>query len=497
MNLATIVSVKAGHTVPRAYLELVLKNCNVAGFAIQEDGKLTTDQNDVPPNIDDVLSLDEESKDCNRTYYFGNFGEGFNSDDVQPFVMRVGEDDSEDILAIFAEGDFPGYTQENGRSDEYNLMEEIILPTLMQSYEHCEGDLDKFFAGLDNKLFKKNLLNTGSHRCVFQFVPSSGDPVAIGNNDLGGEFEWGAVSQLHGYSEGKAAPAAPAKKGWWNRGSKATSTPAPKKEEEAKPDAAPDPKKTETAPVVPIKTADEYEEISPPPTLHGKPKKAWIRRQLGLSANDKLPAGWKEPNFKIRVKKRAVVHSLQDLDKLGAVNTEAANDKPAATAKAGAPRTQINKPQGNKLKAAADAATQIMPILSAEERKEVDDYLTKYLNGSEVTNNPLEIQKEEQKYPYWSEATGRPFEEILSMPISLLFALAEMKPKAVVLMLIEARRKWVEASGTKLEDLVNTDVEETEEDAEAPVETVVEQVKNVVKSGAKKLTFNRQQRKAS
>lgn len=485
MNIATIIEAKPGHQIPREYAEKALDGVTVAGFAIQEDGKISTSQDDVPPALDDFLKFDEEIKDLTRTYYLGKFGPGFKADDIQPFVMRVGEKDTDDILAVFLEGDFPGYTNaESGHCEERNLMEEILLPSLMKNYKFCNGDLDKFFAELNDPLFKKNLLNTSAHRGVFHFVPIAGERISHGTNDLGGQYTWGNVSQTHGYAEAAPAPAETAntstRRGWWNRGTKQgpaseEKAPAPINTEmvnDRQPENVQE-RKPDTA--IPDKNVGvEYEEVSCPPTLHGKPRKAWIRKMLNLSASDKLPAGWKEPHFKIKVKKAKVINSLQELDKLPIKTV----DKPAVVDKA----TAKDKP----IQSAVDAGDKLMPVMSAGERKEVEDFLVKYLNGAEVTSNPLDIQKEEQKYPYWSEAMGRPFEEIVRMPISLLFALAEKKPKAVVLMLIEARRKWLEASGTKLSDLVGT-----EKPAEEKPPTITQSAANAVKAGAKRMSFNR------
>jgi hypothetical protein len=201
MNNATILQKKAGQVIPKEMIELALKNCpTVSGFAVRDGDGISYEFSDKATSADSIMKLQDAVKDHPLFLYFGNFTNGFDiKKDIQPFCLKAGEDV---VVAYFIEGDFNKFSDpKSERTDEANLSSTLVDLMLAEMFENVEGDTGKFTAKLHSPLFKAQLMATIGHRGLFAFLPPVGDPIVFGQNELGGEFEWGNTSQLWGFGK--------------------------------------------------------------------------------------------------------------------------------------------------------------------------------------------------------------------------------------------------------------------------------------------------------
>src|SRR6266446_6240037 len=201
----TIIHAKAGHQVPKELWRSALLNCpTISGFAIRDtsDGKTTLEIEHYTKTgtIEDMVMLDERTKEYERVFYLANVPGAHTADDVQPYVLTIFGDDKDtigtDILAFFLEGDFPKFSDlKSKHTDEYTFTHEIVIPTLQEMFLAADQDIAVFTAALHKPLFEKNIMAHAGHRATFVFLPLEGDPIKFGANELGLGDEWGSCSQ--------------------------------------------------------------------------------------------------------------------------------------------------------------------------------------------------------------------------------------------------------------------------------------------------------------
>jgi len=206
MNLSTILEKKPGHIVPEAMVDHVNKlRGTVSGFAIRhaDNGKPEIDFEfaETAQATKQFMKLMDASKDNSLFLFFSDKSGKFDTKkDIQPFVLTDGDDA---MLAVFLEGDFPKYANPDGtRSDEGNFWEQFLEPMLVELAGDSKS-LDDFYTKLRRKTFQDTLINSSHNRCVFGFLPLTGEPILFGNNELGKPYEWGNISDNMGFGEVK------------------------------------------------------------------------------------------------------------------------------------------------------------------------------------------------------------------------------------------------------------------------------------------------------
>jgi hypothetical protein len=470
MNTAVIIRKHAGHVIPRGYLQEALKNCPTCfGIAVQDkdDGKNAFLENSSEARtltLDELVKTVETCRDVPMYITLGNMTQDFNTeDDLQPFVFQMaveGEEAPEDILSIFVEGDFPNYSiAGGGHTDEYNLWEKFIFPTLLEKFDLANSDPEDFYNRLRASPFEQAIMNTVGHRAAVVFVPIEGEPISFGRNELGGEFDWGTTSNRFKYGDptllNKAAEVAVSavKKGRGRLAAAMGSTavtvpdkPEPKKIEQdangvhhiggttvvdasvwkAWPGCGP---KTHTMTVVPNK-------------LQGNARNRWIRLFTDNPQGD-LPKAKDNAGFMVPVKNSLTGFAQEDVSTNDDVKTLASSVKHFQTSGSltPIPNDDIKKaaevehtaaPPVEKKIGEQRPASDFLPELSADAKKGTVDLVTEWATRPGGPTM-LEIQRQETKWPKFSAMNGVKFEDMLKYTVADRKALCKKYPDAAAL----------------------------------------------------------------
>jgi len=443
MNNSVILEKKAGQIIPKEMIELALKNCpTVSGFAVRDGDGIAYEFSDKATSADAIMKLQDAVKEHPLFLFLGNWVNGFDvKKDIQPFCLKDGEDNN--IVAYFCEGDFPKHTKA-GRTDEGNLSADFIDPILSDIYETVEGDPGKFTAKLHSPVFKTQLQATIGHRGLFAFLPPIGDPIVIGQNELGGEFEWGNTSQLFGFGEKKAevpitaavAEGAGKVKRKFSSFLGGTHEKPAASVPETKPTAIEAPKPPVEAPKTDTAITAGKVQVFPPPKLTGGARNKWFRLMNG----GELPPNHQSQKTAVHVSPevseiakrfnsistQAEVGQLEDALKGKSTETQA----PVASGQP--PASQILRP----------SPADYLPTMNDQEMTETTKLLAAWYDKDKAKRpSPLDIQKAEAKWPVFSEKVGIKLEEILFWPVADIGALPD---KAKTLLILELRRLYAE-----------------------------------------------------
>lgn len=479
MKYGVIISKAAGQLIPDDYLGRVLAEYKSGfGYAIfdtvgKNDEGIPYDEKRIfcesmagSIDLTTFNELQTNAKDASALFFFANNGPAdgtWSEADIQPFVYEA---DGKVIVAGFIEGDFSGYDTVKGSTEHRVLWDSHVVPILTKAFKYAGGNIDNFVEDISDSTTEKTLLNTAGHRGVFALLCANGEVVSFAQNDLGGEFEWGAVSNTLGYSDAPAEPEPvkvpepePEKKpSVLKRFSaivktSAPSEPAPSKAEPEKlPDGVhkvtpkTDPVIVNTSvPVVKTLTALP-KKIPVPPGLHGKKRKQWFRSALGLNSRDALPVGWetmKEVTFTPKTMK------LGDL-KAENVTTPAATPTTPVT-------PPVTKPEEKR-----------PMVLPESTRHKVNEHILKFLdNKSNVIPSPQEIVNIELRHKSFTEQLGLKLDDVLRWPTADVAELIQKFPYAGALLFSELRRNIVTLSGPKVVSIdTSGNTNEPKKDAE-------------------------------
>lgn len=490
-NQAVIVQQLPGVQVAEAYLKIVRTKCPTGfGFAGQMDGKLVVETAVVMPTVEDLTELCKSFKDGHLVMYFGNLPNAELPEDIQPWTFNDGHDGPEQRrhwLALFFEGGFEKYYGLNGKhTGEYCVSDEIIFPKLGRIFEDCGGvdeSIPTFFQKLTDESVQKAFKINAQDRSTFVMLGETGDPVAFGDNTIGGSYAWGNTSNAFDYSEKpitSGTPAiVPAKAGrmyFLNRSSKSSTsvssgvtappvptTPPPAPDTGAPrpdaphPDADPNrkvvnkPTPVELPPGQTTKVVDgvTYKLMGPPGKLfsHNKAWNLWLRT---FNKGD-IPANHQSKECKVWVVEDLVelaqseVAHKDDVGRLASKVHELRSKKTnvAAATMAG----KEDKPITGKFPdAPKPKAADYLPVMPDSDKEKYQGQIAGYLaKGKRPT--PLELQKMESKWKTFSEDTGTRFDE--NMTLSVL-ELKEMFGDGAAMFIIELRHKLL-AAGYKPE----------------------------------------------
>jgi len=301
------------------------------------------------------------------------------------------------------------------------------------------------------------------HRAVFVFLPLEGDPICFGQNELGGEYEWGQTSQHHNAFEVVEKTETPIKDAVANVKKKFSmfsgkdKTPeAPKADDKGvyhisstpHPDVKPD---------IPLPKTDSRStrvEMSPPPKLHGDARNIWLR----LFNNNELPKNHQSKTATVWVPSELVPFAeIQDISTKQDVRMLADKIKGH---KAGDPidfraahkEIEETVPKADVNDRGARATADFVPDMTDKEMSEQTSILASLVDRDKVPS-ALEIQKMEAKWPTYSDKVGIPFADLLRYTVAD-FMLICNGHKPSVMLILEMRRKLIEKMDVK--DLVNT-----------------------------------------
>lgn len=448
----SLVSVKAGETIPKTFLHKLLEeNRSAIGFVVQDGKKLEVEKfaqlADIEKemaNIEDILS---NTKKHQRLFIFHSFPAEYDEDEIQPWTI-IKSSKGDPLLVVAIEGDLPG-KDDDGSSEMLGTINNYLGPKIESLFTLVGNDPKKLYAALkDQAAFGADLMNIIGHRGHFMFMPAEGDIFAHGKesdeaNPLAGTFSWGSASNAYGYTESAIEAATPA-------AAEPAPAPAVKRskyasaEEPEKPTKVDDngihhiePKVTPEVPkVTPTPKADPIEKVaqavvqttdwSPPKNLHGKALKKAYR---GVN-NGVLPANWEQrPTIKIAGNQAP----LKDLKDIGQASVAAiTNPTPAAKVE------------------------NVLPVMDGKQQAEIKEWIKKFVDASSnKIDNPLDLQRQEAQLAVFSELCLKAgLDEIETWPTSVMAAFCKTYPEGAWLLILELRkdriaRKQMAALGDK------------------------------------------------
>lgn len=477
----TIVTINAGHQAPVELLKLLLdKKPTAFGFSIQnvEDGEpdLSIERSEEIPTLEMLTQMNEGSKPWPVQLYF-SYVEGISADSIQPFVLTDSEGDA--FMTIAVEGVFSKFGEPTTETEEHNFVTSLIIPTVNEYLELTDYDLPKVLKQLSGDSFNKtSFLSNIDHRAVLSILPIVGDPIFLGKNELGQDYEWGTVSQRHGFGDAKQDPApiitaAPKKtKGWWKRDDvkAADGVPVePIKEEpkEAPKEPAKEPQKQEPKPSVPTVQPKKEEPakstaIRPPSWCHSNQDCKNFYKALGVP----VPQNLKKRLPVIPLKNADLDFEKMDSKSLQALvlQIQLANSQPKTSAAVTPAPAEVKAADAKNLDKAIEDRN--LTILDKKKLDQALDFVDKYLDGNgQVMDHPKESQKLESKIPTLSESLGYEPLSVLNWPRGAIFAFAEKNQTAMAMAFIEVvdlLRPHVKAPEAKVE--ATTTVTETVSD---------------------------------
>lgn len=470
MNTSVIIRKKKDFDIPRGYLQEALKKCPTCfGIAVRDsnEGNATIDITAEARNIalDELVKVLAGCKDVDVVLTLGNMVQDFDKEsDLQPFLFQQaveGEEQPENILAVFLEGDFPNYCKPGkGHTDEFNLWEDFMFPMMLDQFDLANSDVDDFYARLRKSTFEQAIMNTVSHRAAVVLLPLDGEPIAFGRNDLGAEFDWGATSNRFGWGdptklEQAAEAAISTVKKAGGRLSRLMGTTAVSADPEPgeKKNGATTVKTVEKESVFdawPGTSAKTHTMMKVPGGLQGNARNRWIRLFLGLDSQAELPKSKDHSNFMLPIPNtwlgfaqeevttnddvRQLGVKLKSFQETGTVsqNHTTAVKNPAASPPAQAPKKEKEEP--------TRPATDFLPELSADEKKGAVEIVTDWATNPKRPTG-LEVQRIESKWPVFSEMMGIKFEDMMSWSVADLKALGKKYPNALALAFSEMRLK--------------------------------------------------------
>jgi len=435
-----ILHIKAGQLPPDDLLELMLKKVkpNVFGFSVQNthEGKpdLAITREEVSKlDVSDLKQLFENAKDNAVNVYLGNRAKPVSAEDIQPFVIHDG--DNNPFFAIYLEGTLLGHDDPKEHSEQFNYVNGLLIPKIVEWCNDFEGDLDKIVAKLKGDTFKKEFLVNVGHRAVLSIMPCDGDVINLGKNEIGTEpADWGWASIKHGYGDPAPvarpepkAEAAPRKSFWGGS----------KKPEEVKtsvPSVSTDANGIHTVTGRDGKPVNDAGSPlkSETPKLAARPP-SWVNKNEDVKlwydiVTNKVPSEWKK-----RLPGIVVDFEAAQIDNLEAFKTYALKKKLAAAesktdtatpAPSAATARDISGAVGNKE----------LPIIEPKDLEKVLEYVAKYIDGnSNVIPDPKQMQAIEKELPNFAACIGLKPEETLNWPLGSLIGIGQTDIRALAL----------------------------------------------------------------
>lgn len=493
MNTETIVHVKPGHVAPEEYLALVSAKCpTVFGFAGREkDGKLVCESMTHIPTMTELKELNETLKDSHLLMFFANYPKAVLPDDIQPWSLNDGAEPPRHFLLMMFEGKFDKYADLNGdHTSAFNVSDEIVFPRLEKAFNDSDKDIAKFLESLRQSSIQRSLSNSFDGRGVFVFLGETGDPISFGTNDVGAEYEWGTVSNTHGYTKSvvQQVKQATSKGMSFLRGRSSTvavsppdtpAAPAPEPVVEPKKEVKPD-----SGPSEKIVDGVKLTRMFPPPKLHGKARNAWLR----TFNHGSLPPDFESQGCCVWVQPDLVEFAKRSVSSKGEVENIAseihnlrkkANNPVSEAMKTAAEAEAIEEAEAARhvlvgngerkpitrstTRERAPSANDHLAYMSDAEKEKAMNIMATYLDPkNEKRPSPAEIQAGETKRPHFTQTTGTKFEELLGFPTETLMKICDYNSTAVSI-IKELRMRYIIDAKINLEELGSAKVEEKTE----------------------------------
>jgi len=430
VNNQTSLHVKAGHLPPDDMLEYLLgKKPNAFGFTVQStfEGKpdLAVIREDATNmTLSEFKELFVNAKDDPITVWLGNLAAGYDPDDIQPFIIKDGDDNA--FITIALEGDIIGNDADKKHTEQYNYVNGLLIPKIVEWCDDFDGDLDKIAKKLTGDTFNKEFLMHVGHRGLLHIVPLEGDCINLGKNDLGlPDEEWGFVSQCQGFREAKQEPelkaAEPAqKKRFW--GGKKSDNAVIGSDGKTVHDAG-----TKTS-VPPVQQKSEQSYPADGKKAGDKDGQtahlvaripAWIKTNDDVKLWYDIVSGQVHPQWKKRLPCTIKDMEAVKFSNLADFKTYALKKKLETTGTM--PQTSSGKAPDDLKLISGVAGDKELPIIGPKELEKVLDFVSKHLDGnSKGVMPPKDMQALEKELPNFAVAIGMKPEETINWTLGFL-----------------------------------------------------------------------------
>lgn len=311
MANGTILQKNIDKIIPQqAYEKAMAMNPAVGSYVIvsvDENGmKELLIQSAEPMNTETFMDFQKEFQDRLLLVYLGDSKD-------QPFVLvDDGEEENpEPEVVVLYEGDFSINRPPKAAAPAYTFMVDKVLKPLPQAYfeslsEDAEPSVDGFMGYLDNTEVATALhAVSGNSRHALKVLANTGEIKDFSNNQLGGKFDWGELSQLNGYSEGSfpakeeaaATPAQSKFQKWFANKGKPKSEQQPEAPSKDKPAATPAAPPDKEVPATKTDTAIPSGKVMARPRsgMSHSDTKTWYQKAVGYTpSKQNSQQSWKD-----------------------------------------------------------------------------------------------------------------------------------------------------------------------------------------------------------
>ena len=462
MPKGVIILRRRNKELPEPYLDRVLEhNKSAVGAAFADRGELLL-SSVANTTVDKIkktaLETDKAFRDYPLLFSFFNHTSALLDEDKQPHVL-LRNDKNDPIVAAFLEGDFSNMEQaDSSHSDEYEAVQELIIPKFEKMFKEAGGKVDQFMGMLQDKLVKREmqtLFNKGS----ITIIACTGEIVTFAKGSDNKEFPWGWTTNSYGYERPtaeelkKPEPKSAAQ----SKLDKIKAALADVEDEDEDEDTEEDEAaqgavaadvaaKSEAAPKTSKISDSDYEIVmlAPPAseTSNNRIKK-WYRKHYGSTPNN-----WSDkpavPVRRLRAKGEAPKPPVEVAGKTDTrIPVEAT--KPKDTSVQHIPS------------AAADAKSEqvtdeVLPVIPPREKKWVNDtFLAEAIDDkSQEIVDPKEYQAFEEKYPTFAQAFNLDnLHKTFGISFENLLRLVKEAPVAAAVLLFNYRTGYMQYQADK------------------------------------------------
>lgn len=416
-----------GKAIPEAYIKAILDtepSCSGSLLSVSIQGQPDLWRTAVTgtPTMEEMQEFNKELGEYPGFMWFGDYQEGFNEEDLQPFVLL---DDGKDnpLLGAFLVGDYPGHVRTgSSHPAEFHAALEVIRPKVLKIYNLVGQDFKKLTDELSDPVFARDmtLYNTGKGGIVL--MASSGQIFSYltGAKD---SFDWGWTTNNLGYVEGMRVEGGTdtVKEVLQDKKSRFSLPAAMKKiigpvEPIRQPDKVIEGKKVEAPPTEGAKTVIVQQSFSakdlwvkaPDSCNSNNKRRDFYGKQAGYMPKDLADNPWAQITETVAVRKGIDKQTYAKLRILPNPYEEPETTN-EATDKALAAQKDVST------KTVSPPVAEPVVFLSADQRKNiVDKWMTRkeVLSALDQTGKvipePKTIQALEAKRTLFSEAIGRP-----------------------------------------------------------------------------------------
>lgn len=193
---------KKGSLLPERLIRIMIAKANVLGVSTigveNKSPKFIADGMGRKPSFEDVDKIQAMFKDKDVMFSFGQYPNGFEEHDIQPFPIITGAKDQPLVIG-FSDGDFSNYADpKSAHSPDCFAFEKFFGPLINKIYKKEGESLAKLFDELSDPITEQMILNSfkGRGHVILHFL--TGKILRFSNENVE-EMPWGWGTNLHSY----------------------------------------------------------------------------------------------------------------------------------------------------------------------------------------------------------------------------------------------------------------------------------------------------------